>query len=421
MAGVGTIDADFRPATRFDSWLDMRCRPYIEQLDRDHGDLITETTGCPPTCDHGPKILWWMHERPHDYCRVAKFVMPTCYVAGRAAGIRADEAYIDYTFLHFTALSEAREGRWSERLCGLLGVDRDRLPRVVAPWDVIGELRPGAAHDFGLKAGIPVAAGCGDTAAGALGAGLVRPGLVLDTAGTAAVLACSTGRFVADRAHRALLTMRSVVPGVWNPLAYIAGGGLALRWFREIFTPGERGYDAFFDLAKQAPPGCDGLLFSPHLGGRICPTAPEMRGAWTGFSWSHGRAHFARAILEAVAYEYGSYVQILGGLLPELELTEARVIGGGARSDFWNGIKAAVLGTPYRRVLRQESATWGAALIAGKAAGVIDGLAAHAEEHAALSADAIPPDPGAQPAYRRASEQYRAWQEHLRNGFRHHG
>ena len=62
MAGIGTVDGDYNPATRFDSWLDMRCQPYIEYMDKNHGDLVTRLTGCPPTCDHGPKILWWKEE-----------------------------------------------------------------------------------------------------------------------------------------------------------------------------------------------------------------------------------------------------------------------------------------------------------------------------------------------------------------------
>ena len=58
MAGVGSVDEDYHPATRFDSWLDMRCQPYIEQVNRLAGDRVTRLTGCPPTCDHGPKMLW---------------------------------------------------------------------------------------------------------------------------------------------------------------------------------------------------------------------------------------------------------------------------------------------------------------------------------------------------------------------------
>jgi xylulokinase len=419
MAGVGAIDEHFEPAAPFDSWLDMRCRPFIEQLSRDHAERITALSGCPPTCDHGPKMMWWMHERPDDYRRIAKFVMPSCYVAGRLAGLRADQAYIDYTFLHFTTLADAQAGGWSAELCGILGVDTARLPRIVTPWEVIGEAQSGAAQEFGLRPGTLIAAGCGDTAAGALGAGVVKPGMLLDTAGTAAVLACSTGRFVADTEHRALITMRSVVEGVWNPLAYIAGGGLALRWFRDNWSAADGNYDSLFELAVQAPPGCDGLMFSPHLGGRICPAAPEMRGAWIGFSWSHTPAHFCRAIVESVGYEYAYYLSILTSLLPDLEIMEARVIGGGARSPVWNQVKSDILQTPYRRVTRVESATWGAALIAGKAAGVVEDLAGAALACAPVSGATCRPDVALRPVYRAAFERYRRWQEQLQKGFEH--
>src|SRR6267143_3727496 len=58
MAGIGAIDENFQPATRFDSWLDSRCQPYIEEINRRFGDRVTTLTGCPPTCNHGPKMLW---------------------------------------------------------------------------------------------------------------------------------------------------------------------------------------------------------------------------------------------------------------------------------------------------------------------------------------------------------------------------
>jgi xylulokinase len=417
MAGVGFIDEDFRPAAHFDSWLDMRCRPYIEQMDREYGDEIAALTGCPPTCDHGPKILWWMHERPGEYHRIAKFLMPSAYVAGRCAGLSAGQAYIDHTFLHFTSLSDAVGGTWSGRLCEAFGVDRRRLPRIVAPWDVVGELREEGAREFDLPVGIPIAAGCGDTAAGVLGAGLVRRGMLLDTAGTASVLACSTDRFVADRTHRALLTMRSAVPGLWHPLAYIGGGGLALRWLRDHFGDGEGTYEALFMAAASVPAACDGLLFSPHLGGRICPAAPEMRGAWIGFSWSHTKAHFIRSALESIAYEYAYYLDILRELVPELELIEARVIGGGSQGRGWNQMKADVLGVPYRRVTRPESATWGVAMIAGKAAGLITDLASHAADSAAAEEERAMPDASLRERYAQAYSRYRRWQETLQNGF----
>ena len=63
--------------------------------------------------------------------------------------------------------------------------------------------------------------------------------------------------------------------------------------------------------AASIAPGADGLFFSPHLGGRICPADPDMRGAWMGFSWGHTQAHFFRAVLESVAFEYAYYLDIL--------------------------------------------------------------------------------------------------------------
>lgn len=388
MAGVGLIDEDYRPVARFDSWLDMRCQPYIESMDREAGDRITQLTGCPPTCDHGPKMLWWKHEQPEIYNLTARFVMPGAYVAGKLAGLKADRAFIDHTYIHFSGFSDARKGAWSAELCERFGLDAQKLPRIVDPTEIVGQVLEGPAAEFGLAPGTIIAAGAGDTAANALGAGIVRAGMLFDVAGTASVLAGCTDGFVADSTHRALLTMRSVIPGLWNPLAYIGGGGIALRWFRDQFynssqgkalpADGER-YAEMIALAEGAPVGSDGLLFSPHLGGRICPSSPEMRGAWVGFSWSHTQAHFARSILESIAYEYAYYLNILRELMPKLELVEARVVGGGARSAAWNQIKADVLAVPYQRLAGSEFGTWGAAMIAGKAAGLISDLADHAQ------------------------------------------
>jgi xylulokinase len=175
-----------------------------------------------------------------------------------------------------------------------------------------------------------------------------------------------------------------------------------------------------FAEIERIPAGCDGLLFSPHLGGRICPAAPAMRGAWLGFSWSHSRAHFARAIAEGVAYEYAYYLRILRSLWPEQELVEARVIGGGAQSAVWNQIKADVLDVPFRRVKRAESATWGAALIAGKACGIIQDLAEAACSDAAVESTACQPTASLRPMYDDAIARYVIWQRMLKEGFERH-
>lgn len=426
MAGIGSIDENYQPATRFDSWLDMRCKPYIEDLEKNHSELVTRLTGCAPTCDHGPKMLWWKGERPEEYKKIAKFLTPAAYVAGRLAGLKGDDAFMDYTFLHFSGFVDAKAGVWSKELCQTLGFDMDKLPRIVEPWHIIGEVTPTAAKDFGLAAGTPIAAGCGDTAAGALGAGIVRNGMIFDTAGTASVFAGCTDQFVADIKNKALLCMRSVIPGLWNPLAYIAGGGLALRWFRDQFFNTSQGksleksedlFDRMIAMAAEIEPGCDGLFFSPHLGGRICPADPDMRGSWVGFSWGHTQAHFFRSVLESVAFEYDYYLRILKENIPNLHLIEARVVGGGSRSPIWNQIKADILDIPYQPLQGSEFGSWGSAMIAGHAAGVYSNLTETAEKFAIIKGEALKPRKDIHSRYGIISDQYIKWQSELSHGF----
>ncbi len=415
-----------QPPVLIHGWI-CGCKPYIEDLEKNHSELITRLTGCAPTCDHGPKMLWWKGERPEEYKKIAKFLVPSAYVAGRLAGLKAEDAFMDYTFLHFSGFVDAKAGVWSKQLCQTLGMDMDKLPKIVEPWHVIGEVTVSAAREFGLAPGTLIAAGAGDTAAGALGAGIVRNGMVFDTAGTASVLAGCTDQFVADVQNKALLCMRSVIPGLWNPLAYIAGGGLALRWFRDQFfntcqsRPIEKSEDLFdrmTALAADIEPGCDGLFFSPHLGGRICPATPEMRGSWVGFSWGHTQAHFFRSVLESVAFEYDYYLHILNENISNLQLIEARVVGGGSRSLVWNQIKADVLGIPYQPLQGNEFGTWGCAMIAGYAAGIYSDLAETAEKYSKADGPALKPRSDIHSRYQSLSSQYIQWQSELSLGFR---
>ncbi len=423
MAGVGLIGEDYKPVARFDSWLDMRCQPYIAWMEKEAGERVTQLTGCPPTCDHGPKMLWWKNEQPEIYAQTSKFIMPGAYVAGSLAGLKADQAFIDYTYIHFSGFSDGQNVSWSDELCDRFRLDKAKLPRIVRPTDVIGEVSANAAARFGLAPGTLIAAGAGDTAANALGAGIVQAGMLFDVAGTAAVLAGCTNRFIADTKNRALITMRSVIDGLWNPLAYIGGGGIALRWFRDQFYNRMRGeslpipdvdlYPAMIALAETVPAGAEGLFFSPHLGGRICPSSPAMRGAWLGVSWSHSQAHFCRALLESIAFEYAYYLKILKDALPDLVLVEARVVGGGARSLPWCQIKADVLDVPYQRLLGNEFGTWGTAMIAGKAAGLIDDLAAHARQTAILNGAPLIPSEENHQVYRPLVDKYIEMEELL--------
>jgi xylulokinase len=408
MAGVLGIDERFEPSTPYDSWLDLRCEPDVEALEASLGSRLPELSGCPAMVNHAPKMRWWRRERPEAFDATAKFVVPSAYVAGRLAALDAGDAYVDRTYLHFTGVADTRAGSWSPELADAVGVPLEKLPRIVEPATVVGELAGWAATESGLPAGVPVAAGLGDTAAGVLGAGVVSPGQVLDVAGTAAVLSASGDEFVPDVDHRTLIVMRGAIEGQWVSLSYLSAGSL-LAWVGELLwgrEPGEApDFDELARVAEQAPPGSDGLIFLPHVDGRLLPSSPQMRGAWIGLSRHHRREHLVRAVLEGVAYEYALYLSVLGELHDDLDLREVRVVGGGARSDVWNAIKAGVLGVPYVRLRRTEFSCWGAALVAGRAVGLFDDLGAAAAGATDVERR-FEPEPGAHELYQELAGVY---------------
>ena len=369
MAGVIGVGADGRAVTPYDSWLDTRCAPYIARLPVDE---VVRTAGGAPSFNHGPKKLWWKHERAVIYRRIRAFVQPGGYAAMRLCGLSAAQAFVDHTYLHFSGFADNRRRAWNISLCERVGLDPAKLPRIVEPQTVIGELTPVMARACGLKDGTPVVAGCGDTAASFLACGATREGICVDVAGTASVFAATTKMYRPDVRHKVLGWGRSAVPGLWHPYAYINGGGMNLEWFRKEFACAGS-FDALNRAAAKVQPTDDLPMFVPHLAGRVSPSQPHLRGAWAGLTWAHGVGHLYRAMLEGVALEYGIYRRVLQELNPELRLRQVRITGGGEKSAVWNQIKADVLGCGVARV-QTVGAPLGAALVAGFGVGLFRDL-----------------------------------------------
>lgn len=302
MAGLIGVGKDGRHVTPYDSWLDTRCAPYIRRMEAIAGEDILRKTGCPPSINHGPKTLWWMHERKTAYNRIAAFVQPGAYAAMRLCGLNGSQAFIDTTYLHFSGFADNRRARWDPELCRAFGMDERKLPAIVRPDTVVGEVVAIQARRCGLRPGVPVVAGCGDTAASFLACGAAREGICVDVAGTASVFAATTKSFRADTKHQTLGCGRLAVRGLWHPYAYVNGGGMNLEWFRT--QVGNRGktrgrdlltFDALEKLAADVRVNEDLPLFVPHLGGQVCPSRPRLRGAWVGLSWDHtlGELYYA--------------------------------------------------------------------------------------------------------------------------------
>jgi xylulokinase len=417
MAGIIGVGDDGRHVTPYDSWLDTRCAPWIEAMQKEAGQEIVRKSGGPPSFNHGPKILWWKHERPQSYAKIRAFVTPGGYTAMRLCAMDGAAAFIDPSYLHFSGFADTRAGSWDPGLCRRFGVDPRILPRIVASHEVVGALAPSMARECGLPSGLPVVAGCGDTAASFLSCGATRPGTCVDVAGTASVFAATTAEFCADDEAMVLSCGRSAVPGLWHPYAYINGGGMNLEWFREqiagaLATAGRAapeqnapGFEQLNAMAAAVEPAEDDPMFIPHLGGRVSPGQPRLRGAWVGLTWSHGPGHLFRAVLEGVALEYGIYLDTLAKLFGASTVSEVRVTGGGEKSAIWNRIKADTLGVPIVQVNGAGGAPLGAALLAGHGVGALPDLGAAAARWI-TTGTATQPDPRRAAVSRRRIARY---------------
>ena len=375
MAGVIGIGADGMAVTPYDSWLDTRCSPYIEQMCR-HKAAVLEKTGNAPSFNHGPKILWWKHERPEVYERIEVFVQPAAYVAMRLCGLTAAEAFIDPTYLHFSGFADNRAQRWDATLCQLFDVRLTKLPRIVSSESAVGAVTPAMATACGLRSGTPVLAGCGDTAASFLACGADEPGVCVDVAGTASVFAATTRDFMPDVSSGILGCGRSVITGLWHPYAYVNGGGQNLEWFRAAVLNQTRSFSELDAAAADDTNDAELPFFVPHLGGRVSPAWPHLRGAWVGLHWNVSEASLFRAMLEGVALEYAIYRDAARRLQDNFIVREIRITGGGEKSAAWNQLKADRLQARVVTIERGGGAPMGAALLAGLGTGVIPDLKA---------------------------------------------
>lgn len=413
ISGAMGIDDAGDATTPYTTTLDQRFTPQLNRvLDRFH-DPIRELTGSgQPTV--APKILWIREEFPDVYRRTAKFVTISGYVLGKLAGLSAQEAVVDTTYLWATGLADAQNYVWSDDLCQMMVVPVDKLPRIVRSFDIIGGVASEAAEATGLRLGTPIVAGAADQSAGFVAAGVTKANRMASNSGTYPVLAICTDQFRPDMQERMSEIIPSVIPGLWNPTSYIIGGGLSHHWFQETFafadesegrSQGRSVYEILDERAAALPPGSERLFFLPHLGGRACPTNTNLKGAWFGFTWTHHREHFYRAILESIAYDQFLQLQAFRASNPDLKVEEITAYGGGAKSALWNQIRADVMGLPLALLDREDLAPIGNAVLAGYALGMYDDMAAAAERFVTRTAR-VEPDPARHEHYRPLADFY---------------
>lgn len=376
-------------------WNDQRSSAEAAELQQHHGAQILAVANNKPVPTWTmPQLLWLARHEPAVMRAARRIYIAKDWLRARLTG----SWETDRTDAVGTLLFDVENDCWSEALCAMIGLDPALLPPVVEPAAVVGTISAAAAAACGLAAGTPVVCGTSDTSVEAYGAGALRPGqgtVKLATAGTVSIIG------TAAQVHPTLINYPFAVPGLWYTITGTNSCASSHRWLRDRFfmDQGLSGVAAFAQmdtLATQCPAGADGLLFHPYLQGERAPHWDALlRADFVGLTFRHERAHFVRALYEGIAFSLRDILEQFRA--QQLDLAEARIIGGGARSATWRQIVADVLGI---RILlpKVTDASFGAALLAGVGVGVFADEASAVER--CVSTTAVhEPDPARQQFY----------------------
>jgi xylulokinase len=350
-------------------WCDQRTEAECSDITQQVGAArLIELTANPALTGFTlPKMWWVQRHEPQIWARVRSILLPKDYVRFRLTGARA----IDVADASGTLMFDVVHRQWSKPMLEVSRVHEAMLPRVLESPEVSGHVNEEGARASGLRAGIPVVAGAGDQAAGAVGTGIVKAGAVSATVGTSGVVFAATSKPVLEPGGR-IHTFCHAIPQRWHVMGVTQGAGLSLRWFRDQFGVGkDDGRDSYERLSEEAagvPPGADGLLWTPYLMGERTPHLdPNARGALVGITAQHTRGHVIRAILEGVAFSLRDSFTLFQDIGVPIE--SVRLGGGGARSPLWQQIQANIYGMPVEVVEADEGAAYGAGLLAGVGVG----------------------------------------------------
>ena len=415
MHGVVLLDEQQQVVRPCIIWADQRSDAQSRWMTERVGasKLIEYVSNPALTGFTAPKLLWVRDNEPEVFARARTLLLPKDYIRFRLTGVKA----MEISDAAGTCLLDVKNGVWSQEVVRAIELDPALLPDVVPADAVAGTISEEVAGLTGLRAGTPVAGGGADNACGAVGNGVVVPGLALVSVGTSGVVLAHANSPQVDlsgpvpRVH----TFNHAVPNAWYLMGVTQGAGLSLHWVRDNLGMPERalenwtGQDAYELLSQEAagaPAGSDGLIFLPYLQGERTPHLdPYARGGWIGLTARHDRHHLIRSVYEGVAFSLRDCFTILKE--QGLQIEQMRATGGGAKSTLWRQIIADVLNTELVVTNASEGPAFGAALLAGVASGVYSTVQEACEQTVRVI-ERTAPNPATQQAYNQAYETYTA-------------
>ncbi|MBR2354019.1 MAG: hypothetical protein IKA76_05920 [Clostridia bacterium] len=345
-------DEDGIPVRPAIVWLDNRATREAELIEEHFGHKkVYEITGQPEITATWPacKLLWVKRNEPEVWAKVKKVFLLEDWILYKLTGKFISEKTLQSSTIYF----DIHKAEWWDEMLDFIGVSKEMLPTLYS-----------SAVEVGEYDGMKVVTGAIDQIAGAIGAGVVKQGIVSEMTGTTMVIFMPSDTVPA-------YDEKSIVPCHYNYddkyclLSWTPTAGMALKWFRNALCE-NFSFRELDELAESVPAGSDGVTFLPYLCGSTMPKYnPAARGSFTGLTTEHTRAHFVRSVMESVTCMLKSNLDYLG-----LDVAEIRAMGGGANSPLWCQMKADMTGKRLVTLKNKETACLGSAILAGVGTGV---------------------------------------------------
>ena len=282
-----------------------------------------------------PKLKWVAKHEPDVFAQIDKVLLPKDYLRWKMSGVFAS----DMSDAAGTMWLDVGLRDWSDELLAATGLNRSHMPTLFEGSQITGELLASIAQRWHMPV-VPVVAGGGDNAAGAVGVGLYRSGQAMLSLGTSGVYFAVSDGFLSNP-ESAVHSFCHALPNTWHLMSVMLSAASCLDWVAKL-----TGLSSVPELLKEvesSAPAEAPLWFLPYLSGERTPhNNPEAKGAFWGLTHEHQRADLCRAVLEGVGFALADGMDVLHatGLKPQ----RITLIGGGARSAYWRQMLADISG-----------------------------------------------------------------------------
>ena len=306
--------------------------------------------------------MWVKEHEPENYEKIHTVMFPKDYIRYRMCG----ELGTDMSDASSGAIFDTRNRQWAWELIEKLGMNKEIFPECRESSEIAGEVTEDCAASTGLKAGIKIAYGGGDTLMQGVGNGIIAPGTLAANIGTACQLSGGFHEPVYDKEFRTN-TFCHVKKDLWMLMGAHLSGGVAMKWLmNQILDMGS--FDEMTALASTVPAGSEGMVFLPYLSGERTPyNDPDAKGIYFGMTLKHTRAHMIRSTMEGIVFGLRSSIEIFKGL--GIEYHKIIASGGGARGRLFLQMQADIFDCDIYTNQGSEQAGIGAAITAAVACG----------------------------------------------------